>query len=749
MVFVYALTSVLSAFLVFFIQPVVAKVALPTLGGTPLVWNGCMLFFQATLLSGYIYAHLLTRKVPRKAQLLVHLLVLAGALAAFPIAFAGGAEFDPVFQPLGWLLATLFYSVGLPFFAISASSPLLQRWFSHTGHKDAANPYFLYAAGNAGSMGALLLYPVAIEPFVSVLAQVRLWETGVTVLAVGFLSVALFNLRHWKREEAPAVATVKAGEPVAVSGGWEEKAKWLFLSFIPASLLYGVTTYVTTDIASVPLLWIIPLTLYLLTFIVAFSNWLPGRKTALRRQELIVVVLLLLLAAGANGYTLVLALHMVGFYFVALAMHSLLAYSKPAASRLTGFFLWVSLGGVLGGIFNTLVAPYLFNSILEYPLVLVFSLLVRKSWRETRTAIATQWKAIGLFFLTTALVVVAARAVYSRGDVAIIGENLDTIRMIVMIGLIWLLFSASRRYQKQLGLFAICLSAVAIAMSQVKDTHQEELLFHERSVYGVYKVQAQKPALHLLTHGTTLHGVQSFDEGNELRPRSYYSRLEGVIAAAGPKNAERPVMAIGLGAGTMACYGKAGQRFDFYEIDPLVEQIARDEALFTYLRDCPADVRVILGDGRMKLNEQPDGTYGVIFVDAFSSDAIPMHLLTRESVGMYMQKLAEGGVLALHISNRHINLLPVVSAIAEDLGVDVRFRRLVPTPEEEKAYVTQSIWAVMSADKGAIATLDAAGDWQAAAQYDRDRYLWRDDFSNIFFSLVPLQELLAKLSPSE
>lgn len=739
MVAVYAFTSILSAFLVFFIQPVVAKLALPTLGGTPIVWSGCMLFFQAMLLGGYVYAHLLTRKVPYRLQPTIHLVLLAAALSLFPLSFGAGEGIDPVYSPLHWLLATLLYSVGLPFFAISASSPLLQRWFSQTGHKDAHNPYFLYAAGNAGSMGALLLYPVALEPLLPLLMQVHLWEMGVCVLAVSFCAVAWVSRTRGAASHVAAPDASRELPPI----GWRQRGRWLVLSFIPASLLYGVTTYITTDIASVPLLWIIPLVLYLLTFIVAFSDRLPGVKTAFQFHIPIGMLLLLLLAIGAHWSTLALSAHVVGFYFIVLSLHGQLAGSKPTPERLTEFFLWVSLGGVLGGIFNTLVAPFIFNSIVEYPLMLVVSLLARHELRMVKLELMPRWHIVLGMFLATLVVISGTKISIQGVDWEWTQEQLAYVRVAVTLLLLVLIYISSRLLKDAMLAFSLCVAFVAMGLHYVRSVGDDQLLFQERSVYGVYKVtqQSDKGAmLHTLLHGTTLHGIQLFAKGQELAPRSYYTKLEDIIATVGVENATRPMMVIGLGAGTMACYGKEGQTFDFYEIDPLVARIASDPAFFTYLRDCPANVRVILGDGRMKLAEQPDGHYGVMMIDAFSSDAIPMHLLTREAVALYLQKLAPQGVLAIHISNRHINLRPVLSAIAEDLGVQARVRWRKEDPAIP--YSSAALWVVLSRDQGVVDTLDTVGEWEKLPPANKRHFLWRDDFSNIFLSLIPLQKLL-------
>lgn len=746
---IYTLTSIISAFLVFFIQPVVAKIALPTLGGTPAVWSGCMVFFQALLLMGYLYAHVLTGKVAQKLQPAIHLTVLVIALMVFPLVFTRADAIDPVYSPLRWLLTMLFLSVGLPYFAISASSPLLQRWFSQSDHKDAANPYFLYAASNIGSMGSLLLYPFIIEPFATLAQQVHIWETGVKILAVCFLGVACLV---WKRNlPAAQQANAEAGRAAAeIAPDWALRLRWLALSFIPSSLLYGVTSYVTTDIASVPLLWIIPLALYLLTFILVFSHRPKGIDLSQKAHIPLLVLLLLLMALRAQTVTLGLAVHVLGLFVIAMSLHGQLSREKPAARYLTEFFLWMSVGGVLGGIFNTLVAPFIFDSITEYPLMLVASALVIHPLKNTRAALMRHLPAMFLAAgVMLAVVLLNFWVMGQANDKAMPDSIVTALSMMTMLLVLLSIFFAFRRMQDNSAVFILFTALMCVGWYHAKYMYSNgSVLYQARSIFGVNRVaQLENNTVHAFFHGTTLHGMQEIEEGKRQNVLTYYSVLPPLVDLADPER-KYPIMSVGLGTGTVACIGAKGQPFDFYEIDPLVEKIAETPELFTYMRDCPPDVHVILGDGRQKLSQQPDGKYKVMIMDAFSSDSIPTHLLTLEAMQMYLTKLAPGGVIAYHISNRHIDLKPVISALADELHLAARVRNY--SPSEEEKHVAASIWVIMARDEAQLASLSSEGQngWKPLPKPDKQHYLWRDDFSNVLFSLRFVQSLLGHDEPA-
>lgn len=628
MIYLFSAASFLGAFLLFLVQPMVAKIALPTLGGAPYVWNGCMVFFQAALLGGYVYAHIATSKLSRRNLPIVHLLFMfAVMLIALPLHFTLSDNINPITHPMGWLFMLLITTVGLPFFVVSATAPMVQHWFARTAHKDAHNPYFLYAASNIGSFIALLGYPFIIEPLMPVVQQAWLFSLGYVVLIALFGGMAWF-MRNASMTEVRTQAFEVA--KTALKPLPRERAFWVLLAFIPSSLLYGVTTFVTTDIASVPLLWVLPLALYLLTFILVFANRPHGIALAKKLHVPAVLLLLILpLLPLALGTGLML-LHLLVFFIVAMACHGILSERRPHAAHLTEFYLLMSLGGVLGGLFNALLAPMIFNNVMEYPLILALSLPVA-----------------GTLYVKT----------------------MPPLREKLILALAG--FSA----------------VFVLPLLNVQGREQAaEVKFTERNFFGVNRV-AYNPKLEAMQfwHGTTNHGVQSTREEDRLAPVAYYTLLKQVFALAPAKT--KPVAVLGLGVGTVACYGARGQAFDMYEIDPAVERIARDENYFTYMRDCAPTKQVVLGDARLKLADAEDQRFGIMVMDAFTSDAIPVHLLTKEALALYASKLAPRGVMAFNISNRHINLKRVLSAVAAENGLVgiTRLDLLQAQPNDEVA----------------------------------------------------------------
>ncbi len=740
MAFIFTVTSVLSAFLVFFIQPVVAKLALPVLGGIPAVWSGCMLFFQVMLLAGYLYAHTIGSRCSLKQQSAIHISLLLLVVWLFPVTFDGADAIDSVFSPLTWLLMMLFYSVGLPFFVISASAPLLQKWFSLTDHPDAKNPYFLYAASNVGSMAALLSYPIAIEPFIGLLAQVRWWEIAVTVLCALFFAVVFFLWRH-KRTDSDDSCDVQTEIEQNVTIDYRpvnmwRRGNWVLLSFVPASLLYGVTSYISTDIGSAPLLWVIPLALYLTTFIMVFAKQPRGIDLATELHLPIVGVLLCLISLQAVTYTAVLFVHLIGLFFISLSVHGQLSKSKPAPHHLTEFYLWMSVGGLLGGIFNTLVAPFIFNDIYEYLIILLLSCFLRVSRKE----ILVQWKQHGVMIVGIALVGIAATlTLISSASEAMIGKfNVVAIWMAGISAII--IFASYNRFKEKAAAYTLSLMLLTVTLFVIK-YYNHDVLIQERGVFGVNKViYNEKSNINMFVQGTTLHGMQSLDGENRLNPISYYSSLLELFKVQSETMADVPVATMGLGIGTIACYGKEGQVFDMFEIDPIVKRIATDHNFFTYMRDCPPEIRVILGDARQKMSEQKDGRYGLIVIDAFSSDAIPTHLITKEAIKMYLEKLVPGGLIAVHISNRHIEFRPVLAALADNLEIKGIQRFYMPKHENELA--EPSIWALLArSDKPLELLMAQENGWEQLPKPDK-RYVWTDDFSNIILGLRVVQGIL-------
>jgi hypothetical protein len=702
----YALTVFVGAALLFLLQLVFARLALPLLGGAPAVWNTAMVFYQALLLAGYGYAHLLSSRAPLKIQVLVHGGLLAVTIGALPFAIPAGWEPPGGESPVPWLLGLLAVAVGLPFFAVSATSPLLQKWFAASGHPAAADPYFLYAASNAGSLLGLLAYPLWIEPNSTLGWQCGAWAAGFGGL--GLLSTGC-GARVWRTDGRAAGAAGGAGSAPSA----RRRRRWVMLAAVPSSLMLSVTTYLTSDIAAVPLLWALPLALYLLTFILVFARrpWLP-HAAARRALPLLLVPVAMLLATGATTPVPLLAgLHLAGFFVAALVCHGELAADRPAAAQLTGFYLWLSLGGVLGGAFNALLAPLVFDTVAEYPLMLV----------------AAAW--LGLprdrDFRRSDLALPAALALVAGGLLALVpGEG--AARTFAVNGLPVLGCFLMSAYGPR---FALALGAVLL-VSRLAPEQERRTLARVRGFFGIHRVVADESGrFHLLFHGKTVHGMQSLDPAGRRVPLGYYhpaGPLGDVFA-----NLAGPVAAVGLGTGAVAAYGKTGQPFTFYEIDPLVVRLAADPRHFRYLADSPARIEVVTGDARLTLAKAPAARYQLILLDAYSSDSIPVHLLTREALRGYLSKLAPGGRLAFHISNRHLDLRPVVGELARVAGL-VAFHREDDAGDGEAAEGNASSrWVVMARRAEDLGPLPRSRHWQPLAGDPAGR-VWTDDHSSVW-----------------
>jgi hypothetical protein len=744
----------------------VGKMILPLLGGTPAVWSTCMVFFQAVLLGGYAYAHASTRWLGVSRQPILHLVVLALPLAVLPLGVSPGLLRGGETSPVLDVLVLLSASVGLPFLVVSTTAPLLQKWFADTGHPAARDPYFLYAASNLGSLLALLGYPALLEPRLPLrarewLSQTGLWSLGYLVLAA--LTVACALALWWSRR-------VGAGSPPGEDPGWGpsaggvieaaptggERLYWVILAFVPSSLLLGVTTYVTTDVAAVPLLWVLPLAVYLLSFILAFGRW-PAR---LHRVVVAVTppALLLALFSLLSGYRPRIWVTMLGHFLllliVSLACHGELALGRPPARHLTEFYLLISVGGVLGGLFNALVAPLVFNSVTEYPLAMVLACMLVIRRPGVRTTLLGLARDVGLALGVTVLALILySELVRVRVDFAFLIRLLDlesgTVTrwlspvkegankvLIYAPPLVAAVFGPRRAWAVGLALAGVLLVGGFV------DAKNDDEIRHARSFFGVLRVSRDRDADGFveLHHGTTLHGRQRVDPERRGEPVSYYHR-EGPVgqlfADLDRRAVTRRVAVIGLGTGTLAAYARPGDAITFYEIDRLVRDIAFDPAYFTYVTDAQrrgVTLRLELGDGRVRLEavkrERPGERYDLIVVDAFSSDAIPVHLLTREALRLYLEMLAPGGLIALHISNRHLDLEPVVANLAEDAGLGGRIVQEDDSPEASGA--ARSTWALLAPTREALGSLADDERWTAVKLEASARVgTWTDDFHNL------------------
>lgn len=694
MVALFGLTAFAGAALLFAVEPMAAKALLPLLGGTASVWSTCLAFFQSALLLGYLYAHATSRLAPR-VQALAHMALLAACVLIRPALVVSPADHPPATaDPTGWLVARLAETLGLPFVALAATSSLLQRWYAASRPADRSDPYPLYAASNLGSLLALLAYPLALEPNLPLAAQARAWRWGLAGFAVLMAGCAAVTMRRSRR------AATESTPPQAV--GRRAWGLWVALAFVPSSLLQGVTTYLTTDIAPIPLLWIIPLGLYLLGFILTFASRPPLPHAAMLRLVPIAALLLLTpLAAGLVQWFWI-PVHLLFFFVAAMACQGELARRRPPPDGLTGFYLAIALGGVLGSLFNAFLAPIVFDRMAEYPVAVVLACLVPALDDRPRERLGPSLAMSGVILAATALLAA------NPGDFS--GTAGGALSVCLASGLFLYVVWTHRRRPIA---FAFATGAVLLGTG-LSPGVGGRVVRRERNFYGILRVTEDDRAhARRLFHGWTLHGQQSTEPGRDREPTTYYlpggpaSQVFAAIAAR-PDGGRARVAVVGLGIGGLAPYAGPGQSWTFYELDPAVEAVARDAGLFTYLRDCPAAVDVVLGDARLRLADAPDRGFDGIILDAFSSDAIPVHLLTREALSLYAEKRAPGGLIAYHISTRHLDLEPILGALARESGMVARIRRdLTITPEEKAAGKQPTVWVVLAdreADLGPIAS---------------------------------------------
>ena len=843
--FYFALTLFTSATLLFLVQPMIGKMILPLLGGTPAVWNTCMVFFQAVLLAGYAYTHLVSTRLSRRSQLLLQSALLAGPFFFLPFTLGSWtppADSNPIFSVL-WILTIV---VGVPFFVVSTTAPLLQKWFGFTDHPAAKDPYFLYGASNLGSMLALALYPMALEPAFGLHDQTIVWSIGYGVFAA--LVLGCIGMLLWRERTAAALAgpaleplppqpAVPVDTAIApriqrkkgllpdvptkpdIRVSWWQRLRWVVLAAIPSSLMLGLTTYLTTDVAAIPLIWVIPLAIYLLTFILVFARWpIPWTAPAARMGPawlpvvaafagavclfiavmihalypeyrdprvpgpshvfyalaflglfvfwvtqgigsahefvlffqpcFLLFLLLYIVAEVEKRQWLEFLLHVSSFAFVTLLCHGELAKDRPDTKQLTEFYLCMSLGGVLGGLFNVLVAPFIFRTgLYEYPLAMIVACLLRPKMFGKETFIPGDSREgeptwLGRVLDLTIPVAIAA-AVYFIVRVDVPDSPLHVLHnfdprwnpeigkpylrpIMVTLPIVAVLAMALRplRFGLSVGLLWLVVG--------LYDDSETNWVFRDRGFFGLVKVKVVEKgpgsmyAYHTLIHGGIDHGRQHIEPSKHHEPCAYFHPLTGIgqifmklswpntplpasldeyyqrtnpynrfnlpnqrfsASLAGLGNdpwsalvalhSEPPYAVLGLGTGTLAAFAKPYQAMDIYEIDPLVYRLSQrhgdEPPPFTYLEDAKkrgANLNVILGDGRLKIQNAPQHWYHVICLDAFSSDAIPVHLLTVEAIQTYLDKLAPGGVLVFNTTNRYVRLNGVLKDSADALDLE-------------------------------------------------------------------------------
>jgi hypothetical protein len=719
----YSLTAFVSAALLFQVEPITARLVLPLLGGTPAVWNTCMVFFQAVLLAGYAYAHFAPGWLPIRWAAVVHLAVLLLPFLVLPIHLPETWGLPGSTFPAAWLLGVLVTTVGLPFFALATSAPLLQRWFAASDHPSARDPYFLYAASNGGSLIALLAYPLALEPTLGLAEQAWWWSAGYGV----FVLLVLVCLAARLRVPSSAGAVSAAVSPRIL---WPRRLHWLLLAFVPSSLLLSVTTWLSTDVAAIPLFWVVPLAIYLLTFIFAFSPRAPLSPTWTARWLPLVALMLVftLLSEATEPPALLMVLHLGGLFWISLFCHGSLAADRPPADRLGEYYLWLAGGGVLGGLFNALLAPLLFPTVAEYPLLIVLACALRPNLEpatESRSRVLDLVLPIGLGLLTTAAILVSQAAGVSAGPVS------TALMFGAPVVVCYTFLGRSIRFA--LGL-AVLLLAGGLYGGVFGTT-----IYRDRSFFGVHRVTHDPTgAFRQLVHGNTIHGRQSLDPSLRREPMVYYSRSgpAGQLFATIDRSGRfRRVGVVGLGAGALSCYARPGQHWTYYEIDPVVVHIARDSGLFTYLADSRAPVEVVLGDARLTLAASSE-RFDLLIIDAFSSDAVPAHLLTREALAIYQARLAPNGVLAFNISNRYLDLRPVLGNLAADASPPLQCLDGDDTgiPAMAGSGKAPSHWVVLTGCPTTALLLRQTGAWRRIRPQPGGR-VWSDDFTNILGAL--------------
>ncbi len=713
----YVATVFLSAALVFLVQPMFAKMATPLLGGSPSVWNVSLVCFQAALLLGYAYAHTLNHFVKSvRKQVVIHgsLLLIAGLVLPFQLSGLMGDP-DPS-QPTLWLIGVFALSIAPPFAVISASAPLIQSWYSRSGRADAHDPYHLYGASNIGSLLGLAAYPLLLEPLFPLAVQGQAWTMGYGALALFLMASGLIASTGSASHQAALVTRAPSKPNVSVASKtlWQQRLWWITLAFIPSSLLVGVTTHIATDVASAPFLWAPPLMLYIGSFIIVFAKRPPIRLDASLRYLPLAVAAAILALPSISGVPLLLSffLHLGVLFMAALACHGLMAKDRPEASRLTEFYLLMSLGGVLGGAFNALLVPFIFNGVTEYPLMLIAVLLVRPEARWMGVGRTRVWTLAAMTALVIALVLRLT-----------IDADLGVLAFRGVLALAVLAIVLGRECRAAPAIAAACAWGVGLAANPVAGG------IAERGFFGVVKV-VEKGEHRLMMHGTTLHGAQYIRGVDHLRPTTYYAPEAPIGQVFAAHTAPGRVGVIGLGTGSVACYAREGQRYTYYEIDPLVAKFASDPAYFSYLSSCTPEADIVLGDGRLTLAAEPAGDFELLLIDAFSSDSVPAHLLTREAVALYVSRLSDDGVLVMHVSNKHMSLQHVVARIAGELGVPARAQLYWAEPVNGDKFRSQTSQVIVLAKTdAALARFEGDARWQALIS-DGKRP-WTDNYSNV------------------
>ena len=726
---VYTAAIFVSALLLFSVQPLFTKMVLPRLGGSPAVWSVAMVFFQSLLLGGYAYAHFLMRLRNRTLPVASHLVLLAVAMLTLPLSISMGWSDPPTSGYALWLLGLFAVSIGLPFFALAANNPLLQAWFVRTGHPNGPDPYFLYASSNVGSFLALLSYPVLLEPMFTLRTQNLIWTGGYGLLVVLIAACGVLLLRS---PANAAALNMPDDDTDAPAPSRMLRARWIFLAAVPSGLLIAVTAHISTDVAAAPLLWVLPLSLYLLTWVLVFQSrpLLPHKFMLLLQPLAIMGVILLLAIGGEQNLLLTLGGHQLCFFIIAMASHGELARTRPAAKYLTGFYVALSFGGMVGGLFAGLIAPFTFSWVAEYPILVALAVLCRppadERWRP-------RWARWFWPLLAIAAVVLIAPS-YSSG---IIFTWLETNRVYVVgaVAVVSMILAILFKADRWKLAAVVTLALVLIRMYPSDDGRVETV----RSFFGVHKiVVTPNSQYHVLMHGTTIHGAEKLknDDGTPVtgrpEPITYYHRDGGIgqaIAAIRErKDAPLRVAVIGLGSGTLTCASEPGENWKFFEIDQSMVDTARDPKYFTYIQNCEPNLAPVIGDARLTFAREPDGVYDLVIVDAYSSDAIPIHLATKEAMAIYKSKLAPQGAVVMHVSNRHLELSSVVVGIAD--ANDLKSWVYSEDSGRDDEYIFSTTVVVSAREEADVGKLASSDQW-ALTEAKANQRVWTDDYSNV------------------
>jgi len=715
---VFSFTLLLSASLMFSVQPMVGKMLLPIVGGTPAGWIVAMAFFQIMLLAGYLLAHLFSTVTPRIHGILYIIGLLVGAYF-LPLSFAGHS-FETT--PGAWqVFVLLSLTVGVPFIALSATSSTIQRLFTLTKHGSSSDPYFLYVASNLGSFAGLLLYPAIIEPLLALDQQAGWLQYGY----FGLLVVALLCLTQAGGKE------IKQAEAKTPKPTLKRQLEWMALAFVPSSLLLGVTIYITTDVISAPMVWVLPLALYLLTFVIAFAKQsrikLPFMEGIHPYIVCIAVFFICLMQASWLGSWSGVVFYLAVFTAIALTCHMRLASLRPAGSHLTSFYLMMSVGGALGGVLNAFIVPGVFNRLIEFPLVLLASCMLNPDFRATSK--------MGIAFMA----LLALSVLLVNAPPLDIGVDSIMARMAFScLLLIVLSFCVPVYGEKLLKLQPLALLALGVFMVSQFVIADAAEFFRARNFYGTIRlydikreVDGKEMLIRYMRHGNTIHGNQMLEKGMDTVPTAYYAKigpLGDIFGSLKPKK----VAVLGLGVGATNCHAAPGRNFTFFEIDPEVVTVAQEQ--FGFLSKCgnPKKLRIKIGDGRLELGKLKGEKFDLLIIDVFTSDSIPSHIVTREALQLYFEHISKGGVLALNISNRYFTLWDMIAATAATLGLETTAR--FDLREKLPAYASNSIWVVLTRPGELPPALRKDKEWEKIIP-DPDFRPWTDNYTNLLSTL--------------